>query len=204
MREALLSGRFGEPLEVVAVTGQNFPFYRPAYRNTYYRDRKTGGGAVQDALTHLMNAAEWLVGPIDRVVADLDHQVLEGVDVEDTVHVLTRHGSVMGSYTLNQHQAPNEFTLTIICRGGTIRFEGHQNRWRWMLKPGDEWTDENFPPMERDTMFILQANAFLDAVEQQAAPACDIGAGWQTLRVNLAILSSAEHHRWEQVNSGDR
>ena len=42
--EAIQSGRFGEPVQLVAVTGQHFPFYRPAYRGTYYRDRASGGG----------------------------------------------------------------------------------------------------------------------------------------------------------------
>lgn len=105
----------------------------------------------------------------------------------------------MGSYSLNQHQAPNEFTLTVICSGGTVRFENHLNRWRWILEPGTDWTDIEFPPMERDTMFISQANTFLDTVEQHVPPACDIATARQTLKVNLAILSSAEHQRWEEV-----
>jgi predicted dehydrogenase len=50
---------------------------------------------VQDALTHTINAAQWLVGNIDRVVADAAHLALEGVDVEDTVNVLARHGGVL-------------------------------------------------------------------------------------------------------------
>ena len=108
MKEAIAAGRFGRPVQVIAVAGQHFPAYRPAYREIYYRDRATGGGAIQDALTHVFNAAEWLVGPINRLLADAAHQVLEGVTVEDTVHVLARHGSVMGCYSLNQHQAPDE------------------------------------------------------------------------------------------------
>lgn len=204
MRAAILSGRFGEPLELVATCGQHFPFYRPAYRDTYYKDRATGGGAVQDALTHVINAAEWLVGPTDRLVADLDHFVLDGVNVEDTVHVLTRHGRVMGSYSLNQHQAPNELTLTVICSRGTARFETHQNRWRWQLEPGSEWIDENSPPLERDTLFIRQADAFLDSVEKHTTPACNIAAARQTLCVNLAILRSAERGTWETIESFHR
>ncbi len=119
VRDALRSGRFGAPVELVAVTGQHFPFYRPAYRSIYYTKHETGGGAIQDALTHILNAAEWLVGPIDRLVVDAEHQVLEGVEVEDTVHLLARHGRVQASYSLNQHQAPNEFTLTVVCERGT-------------------------------------------------------------------------------------
>ena len=74
MREAIRSGRFGEPVQVVAVSGQHFPLYRPAYRDIYYKDRATGGGAVQDALTHVLNAAEWLVGPVTRLAADVGNR----------------------------------------------------------------------------------------------------------------------------------
>jgi len=129
MREAIQSGRFGEPLQIVGLSGQNFPLYRPAYREIYYNNRATGGGAVQDALTHLMNSGQWLVGPMTELAADAAHLALEGVDVEDTVHVIARHGAVMGSYALNQHQAPNETSITVVCTSGTARCEFHRSRW---------------------------------------------------------------------------
>ena len=199
MRDAVQSGRFGEPLQLVANGGQHFPFYRPAYREIYYKDRATGGGAVQDALTHVINASEWLIGPADRLVADIDHLALEGVTVEDTVHVLARHGQVMASYSLNQHQAANESTISVVCRGGIVRFEYHANRWRWAVEPGAEWHDESSPPLERDALFVRQAEAFLDAVEGSAPPLCTIQEGLQTLRVNLAILASAEQQTWQTI-----
>ena len=111
----------------------------------------------------MINAGEWLVGPVNRVVVDAAHQVLEGVDVEDTVHLLARHGTVLGSYCLNQYQSPNENTLTVVCERGTIRCELHENRWRWMNKPGDPWHDEPIAPFERDALYIAQAERFLDA-----------------------------------------
>lgn len=199
MREALLSGRFGKPVEIVAVCGQNFPTYRPAYRDIYYNDHATGGGAIQDALTHVLNAGEWLVGPINRLVADAAHQVLADVNVEDTVHVLTRHGDVLGSYSLNQHQAPNESTLTVICERGTIRWESHTQRWRWMVEPDEAWHDEPHEPQPRDAAFIHQANRFLDAVEGTQKPLCPLDEGAQTLRVNLAALASVQSRSWQTV-----
>ncbi len=200
MREAIQSGRFGAPVQIVATSGQNFPFYRPAYANTYYADRAMGGGAVQDALTHIINAGEWLVGPVDRLVADLGHQNIPGVTVEDTVHVLTRHGNIMGSFNMNQHQAPNENTITVICQRGTVRFEYHNCRWRWMTEPGNEWHDEPVGPLERDTLFIRQAEAFLDAIDG-ATPLCTLAEAAQTLRVNLAILNSAEQGAWQTIQA---
>jgi predicted dehydrogenase len=199
LREALKSGQFGSPREIIAVGGQHFPTYRPAYRQIYYSDRKQGGGAIQDALTHVVNLGEWLVGPVDRVVADAAHLVLPGVEVEDTVHLLTRHGEVLACYSLNQHQAPNESSITVVCDGGTARCELHNNRWLWMSKPGDAWHEESFGTMERDTAFIAQANAFLDAVEGRIAPLCRLDEGIQTLRVNLAILASVASSKWEIV-----
>jgi predicted dehydrogenase len=200
MRDALHSGRFGRPLQVVVVSGQHFPHYRPAYRATYYRDRATGGGAIQDALTHTVNAAEWIVGPIDSLAADAAHQLLDGVDVEDTVHVVARHGNVMGSYCLNQHQAPNETTITVVCERGTTRFEYQQNRWRWQIDPADTWHDEIGLPLQRDQLFTRQANLFLDAIQQGSPPSCTLEGGAQTLAVNLAILAAVQERRWVEVD----
>ena len=201
MRTAIQEGRFGRPVELIAVSGQHFPTYRPAYRQIYYTDRTTGGGAIQDALTHVINAGEWLLGPAQRLVADAAHQVLEGVTVEDTVHLLARHGEVMASYSLNQHQAPNEFTLTVVCERGTIRWESHQNHLRTMLAPSSEWHDETITPLERDTLFVRQADQFLTAVEEGAVPACSLDEGLQTLRVNLAALASADGAGWQMIRA---
>ena len=87
MRAAIIAGRFGKPLQVTVVAGQHFPTYRPAYREIYYRDRATGGGAIQDALTHMINAVEWIVGPTTSVVADAERLKLDGVEPSKTRHI---------------------------------------------------------------------------------------------------------------------
>lgn len=199
MRESLLSGQFGRPVELVAVFGQHFPTFRPAYRQIYYARRSTGGGAIQDALTHVINAGEWLLGPVTRVVADAAHQVLADVEVEDTVHVLARHGKVLASYSLNQHQAANEATITVVCERGTLRWEVNELRWRFIAEPGGKWHDKNLPALERDSLFINQANRFLDSVEHNALPACTLEEGLQTMRVSLAIMDSVESGCWRTL-----
>lgn len=199
MRQAVRGGRIGRPVELVAVAGQHFPTYRPDYRQIYYADRASGGGAIQDALTHLINAGEWLVGGIDRLVADAARQVLDGVNVEDTVHLLARHGQVMASYSLNQHQAPNEVTITVIGTSGTLRCELHHHRWRWIERPDEPWHDELIAPLDRDTLFIAQAHAFLDAVEGRTSVPCSLDEGIQTLQVNLAALASVQCGTWKTV-----
>ena len=200
MKEVIDSGRFGRPLHLTVCCGANFPTYRPAYRDIYYRDRALGGGAIQDAMTHMVNAGQWLVGPIDRLTADAAHLALDGVTVEDTVGVLTRQGGVLGCYSLNQHQAPNETTITVACERGTCRFEFHENRWRWMTTPGNDWMDEQQEAVDRDAWFIAQANAFLDAVEGRGQLLCGLDEGLHTLRCNLAMLASLDDPGWQQIS----
>ena len=105
----------------------------------------------------------------------------------------------MSSYSLNQHQAPNELTTTVVCERGTARFEYHNKRWLSMEKPNDPWREEAVVEFERDTPFILQANAFLGAVEGKSASLCSLAEGVQTLKVNLAILASAETRAWQEI-----
>jgi predicted dehydrogenase len=205
LRQLLVSGDFGPPLELVYVAGQDFPFFRPAYREIYYSDRATGGGAIQDALTHALDAAQWLVGPAGCVAADAAHLALAGVTVEDTVHVLARHGAgtdmseVLASYALNQHQAPNESTLTVVCRDGAIRWELHASRYLTMPRGASDWSVHSYPVQERDTCFTAQAAAFLDAVEGKAPLATTLAEARATLRTALAILDAADNRRWVDV-----
>jgi len=203
MKAAIDTGRFGRPLQLVAVSGQEFAKFRPAYRDTYFRDRATGGGAIQDALTHLLNAGEWLLGPIDRLVADADHMNLRGVLVEDTVHLLARHDEAMATYALNQHQSPNETTITVACEHATVRFDYHQRHFAWMPRGEDVWKGESGAAWERNEHFIAQAKSFLQAIEHGSPTLCPLQEGAQTLQANLAALASADGGGWQAVRSQD-
>ncbi|MBL9214602.1 MAG: Gfo/Idh/MocA family oxidoreductase [Opitutaceae bacterium] len=189
-REFLRAGRFGAVRHVAVNTGQHFPQYRPAYREIYYRDRAQGGGAIQDALTHLANAVEWILGPTTQVQCDADHQVLEGVEVEDTVCVLARNAGAIVCYSLNQFQAPNEARLDFHAESGSVRIELHAQRWGVQARGEADWTWHAAPVAERDTLYVNQAAAFLDGCEGRQHDLCTIEEGIQTLRFNLAALRS--------------
>lgn len=196
MRAAWAGGEFGRPLHVIVASGQHFPTYRPAYRNIYYRDRATGGGAIQDALTHMVNAVEWIAGPATSVSADARHQLLDGVTVEDTVNLIARHGNALATYSLNQYQAPNETSITVVGETGTTRWEAHRSRWLSLRQPGAEWEVRGSCTLERDDMFVEQARRTFQAIEGSGPVTCSIQEARQTLRVNLAVLDAADHHKW--------
>lgn len=185
------SGTFGPVRAGTIITGQNFPSFRPAYREIYYNSHAQGGGAIQDAITHMLNLTEWITGPTTSVICDAGHQVLEGVEVEDTVSVITRNraGAIL-TYTLNQFQAPNEACLQFNCAGGSVRIEFHHGRWGRMALGETEWTWETFPPLGRDGPFTIQANDFLDAMEGKPDLLATLDDGIQAVKFNLACFKA--------------
>ena len=194
-RKFLQEGTFGPVQHVTVNTGQHFPFFRPAYREIYYRDRAQGGGAIQDALTHMANAVEWVLGPTSRVFCDAGHQVLEGVTVEDTVNVIARNGTTLVSYALNQFQALNETRLEFHAETGSVRIEVHAHRWGRLARGETEWTWHTAPVADRDQIFLAQAHAFLDGCIGKSNSLCTLEEGIQTLRFNLAALQSWSENR---------
>lgn len=189
-RDFLQAGSFGAIRHIAVNTGQHFPHFRPAYRDIYYSDRAQGGGAIQDALTHMGNAVEWIAGPTSRIFCDAAHQVLEGVTVEDTVNVSARNGGALVSYALNQFQALNETRWDFHAETGSVRVELNAQRWGILARGETEWRWHAAPIKERDDIFIAQAHAFLDGIEGRPNPLCTLEEGIQTLRFNLAALQS--------------
>lgn len=190
-RDFLRTAVLGRPLQVSVIAGQHFPTFRPAYRDIYYNRHETGGGAIQDALTHLVNVVEWLVGPTIRVFCDAAHQSLEGVTVEDTVCLTAKNANAVVSYSLNQFQAPNETTIQIHCENGSLKIEIHEQRWAVFPRGASAWDYRPAPINHRDDLFIAQANAFLDGLQGKPNALCTFDEGIQSLKFNIAALESA-------------
>jgi predicted dehydrogenase len=196
VREFLQSGAIGPVLHATCTSGQYFPGGRPPhtvhYSKTYYRDRKTGGGAIQDALTHTANWFESVLGPTDSVLCDCSHQALPDVSVEDTVNISARNGTTLVNYTLNQFQAPSETTLQFNTATGSLKVEMHNHRWGVFRLGDKDWSWTEVPTQDRDAPFIAQAASFLDLIEGKPSRLCSLEAAVQTLRFNLAALASSD------------
>jgi len=201
VRQLLAEDVIGTLHQVTVVAGQHFASLRPAYRDTYYKSRDTGGGAVQDAATHLFDIVQYLAGPLDWIFADYAHQELADVEVEDTVHLIGRAsgGRVLVSIALNQFMAPNETHLQLNGARGSLAIRFHEHRVG-MLRLGDsDWTWTEPLAAERDDLFREQAQSFLSAAVGQEPPLCTLGDGIRALKVNLAALRSGERRTMEAI-----
>lgn len=198
-RQFLHAGTLGPIKHVTFTGGSHFPTGRPAhtvhYSKTYYAQRHTGGGVIQDAVTHMANFVESVIGPTNTIYCDCDHQVLPEVTIEDTVNISARHGDILVNYALNQFQAPSENTLQFHTARGSVKIEYHRQRWGVFYLGDTDWTWHDGAVPERDTHFQAQAHAFLDQIDGQPARLCSLAAAVQTLRFNLAAIASADAKR---------
>ena len=188
----LANGELGPVKQAVVTSGSPFHLLRPSYAQSYYRDHATGGGAVQDGMTHIANWVESVLGPTDTVLCDSAHQALPDVEVEDTVHLMARHADVLVSYAFNQFQAPQENSIQFNATRGSVRIELHRQRWGVFRAGEKEWTWHPGTSAQRDDHFTNQAHAFLDQIEGKPPRLCSLPAAEQTLRFNLAALASAQ------------
>lgn len=196
-RKFLLAGGIGRVCQATVTTGSPFHRLRPGYASTYYRDHLTGGGAIQDGLTHIVNWLESILGPTESVLCDCDNLVLSGVKVEDTVHISARHKGVLVSYAFNQFQALRENIIQFNAEKGSVRIDIGLQRWGVAYEGDSEWLWHESVPWERDACFIRQAETFLDQIEGRPRRLCTLSAAAQTLRFNMAALASA--NRGERV-----
>lgn len=194
VRTLLAEHEIGPIHQITVTAGQHFPSFRPAYQNIYYAHRETGGGAVQDAATHLFDLIQYLAGPLDWVYCDYAHQALEGVEVEDTVHLLGRAGGgkLLVSLALNQFMAPNETHVQLNGSRGSLGIRFHEQRAGMILHGDPGWTWTEPLVADRDDLFRAQAESFLAALTGQHPPLCTLDDGVRALQVNLAALQSGE------------
>jgi predicted dehydrogenase len=201
VRDRLEGGDIGELHQVTITAGQHFPSFRPAYRDIYYARHETGGGAVQDAATHLFDLVQSFAGALEWVFCDYAHQELPGVEVEDTVHLIGRAGGgrVMVSLALNQFMAPNETHLQLNGARGSLAIRFHEQRAGLFRHGEAEWQWTEPLVKERDDLFRGQARSFLAALRGEQAPLCSLEDGIRALKVNLAALRSGRERSLQMV-----
>lgn len=95
LRDELAHGAIGAPVRASLQAGQWLPDWRPGrdYRLTYSAKAATGGGVILD-LVHELDAARWLFGDFEQVLALGGKRSRLEIDAEDVACILLgRRGS---------------------------------------------------------------------------------------------------------------
>jgi predicted dehydrogenase len=200
MKAAIDAGKIGRP---VLGTVNMFSWRDEAYyRSDLWRGKwaTEGGGVLINQAPHHLDILQWLMGPVEQVTgihANLNHPYIE---VEDTALALIRfQGGGLGSVTVSLCQNPGIYTK-IHIHGSNGYSVGAQTDTGATFVAGstapvappfnDLWTipRESAPePGPAADYHLLQVRDFLQAIQEDRAPAVDGHEGRKVVALIAAI-----------------
>ncbi|MBI4024353.1 MAG: Gfo/Idh/MocA family oxidoreductase [Verrucomicrobia bacterium] len=170
------------------VVGQHFPTFRPDYLKIYWADPKQGGCCL-DAMSHMVDMAQWQLGELTWVGGMASNLGLPEAPVDDSAAALLRGPSGEHvSICVNQFQAPNESLFTWVGTHGSAVIENPAGRLRMYLRGDSEWRSETFPG-ERDDGYVNQARLFVDETQGTTRSLCTVEQAAANLHVCLKLRS---------------
>lgn len=196
MHQRVEAGAIGELKEIGIRVGQHFPYFRPTYKQTYYMRLESGGGAIMDCMSHLINLAQMFGGPVASVAGMYKNSGLLGTTVEDTVDALLTFGNGMwGNVHLNQWQRKNQATVNLEGSDGSLRFNVETRSVELCREVEGQWEKTTFD-WERDDNYIAEANNFFDAIEGKEPVLCTVQEAYHTWQICMAIRQSFDEGKW--------
>ena len=203
MRQQILDGRIGELRMCYMNASQEYPKYRPDYREIYYAKKAMGGGAVLDCASHFIDYVLWVMGEVEEVSAMYDRLQLTGVEAEDSCLISLRFkNGCMAQININQFQKPNINTIEMIGTRGNLLLD--VCKLRFAHDDSGNWEEHDYmaglAPMEaHEARFRFQADMFMDAVDGQPDHLATLEDARDNLRVALAAKESYETKRIIQL-----
>ena len=199
-RARLLAGDIGELRLCHVNSSQEFPKYRPDYRETYYARAEMGGGALLDAASHWIDAMQWTVGRITEVGCMYDHLQLPGVTVEDTALMSLRFaGGQMGQLMINQFQKPAIDQAEWVGTAGNLR-QSRDGALAVARDDSDQWLRQDLsdglsPDDTNARRFRRQASYFLDLLDGEEVHLTTLKEAADNLHTVLAAKAAYREKR---------
>lgn len=199
LKEAIDGNHFGRIYSVAVNVFWTRPqeYYDSAdWRGTWEFD----GGAFMNQASHYIDLLDWLIGPVDSVMA-YTGTLARNIQVEDTgVAALHWRSGAMGTLNVTMLTHPKNFegSITILGEKGTVRVGGVavNEIQHWEFE--DEWTEED---AIRDASYAttsvygfghpLYYNNVIETLSGKARAKTDGREGLKSLELLVALYLSA-------------
>jgi len=199
VKSYLDDARLGRILHARIYCSSYLPNWRPErdYRSTASSSLSFGGGALLE-LSHEIDYANWLFGPLDKLVANLCQSKALDIDVEDAVDVIV----------INQAGVPINIHLDFCshrgCREciiegvlGDVHWDLVSGRVTWRSLDGIKEVTEFSADVE--SSFHRQMVHFFDCVENGVQPIVTLQDGCDVLKIIEAIRMSEKGRKWVEI-----
>lgn len=191
VRNQIHDGKLGSLIDADFYCGTWLPDWRPGldYRETVSARRDQGGGVLLE-LSHEIDLALWLLGPLDLDFAMLQQSGLLEVDVEDQATLICRTSGNC-AVTIRLNFCTNPPKRYILIRGNTGELVCDlvvgMAQASMQDRPSTEKYVRNIPPDDR---YYIQMRHFLKTVTGQASPMCTLYEGLNTLKLVMKARKS--------------
>jgi len=199
LKQAVQQGRFGR----IYMVNVNVFWTRPqayydsaAWRGTWEFD----GGAFMNQASHYVDLLDWVVGPVESVMA-YTGTLARDIEVEDTgVAALKWRNGAMGSINVTMLTYPKnlEGSITILGEKGSVRIGGVavNEIKHWEFSESDPM-DEQIADASYQTTSVygfghpLYYGNVIDTLQGDAPPEIDGREGLKSLELLIAMYMSA-------------
>lgn len=199
LKQAVQKGRFGR----IYMVGVNVFWTRPQayydsaeWRGTWEFD----GGAFMNQASHYVDLLDWVVGPVESVMA-YTGTLARDIEVEDTgVAALKWRNGAMGSINVTMLTYPKnlEGSITILGEKGSVRVGGVAvNEIKHWEFAADDPMDAQLDEASYQTTSVygfghpLYYGNVIDTLRGEAAPEIDGREGLKSLELLIAMYMSA-------------
>ena len=197
-RDLVRGGRYGRVLRFNAETAQYLPDWRPGkdYRDTVSARADLGGGVLLE-LSHELDYLRWIFGEWDWVSAWTGRTSSLEIDVEDTARVTIgiegdqAETQVVGQLSLDFVRRDQTRSVTAVCEGGTLRWDGISGTVE-INEPSESGWKTLLTDSGSQSTYGAQWDSFLSVVEKGSAPLVAMSDGVAVLRAVEAIRHSHE------------
>jgi len=192
-------GNFGEFRGAWIEARSYLPDWRPGqdYRNTVSARHDLGGGVLRE-LSHEIDYGMELFGPFEKVIGIRNKVTSIGVAVDEQVQIMAANktGMAVSIYL--------DFASRVPTRRMRAWFEGGEITWDLMAQTLTTTDvkgniDEKATFIDRDMLFVIQFNHFLDCVAGKVQPMCSVEEGIKVIKVIDAVEKSFITGKFEFV-----
>lgn len=181
-------GAVGNVVRASLQAGQWLPDWRPEqdYRTSYSANQSEGGGVILD-LMHEIDAARWLFGEFDQVIAMAGKYSGLEIASEDTACMVLRgqQGGPLVTVSLDYVSRHRVRRYEIVGEKGTLIWDLASARLDIITRGGVKAVECGGSDFDMNQTYVAAMKEFVDSVEDGCTTSQDIFEGMRS--VNLAF-----------------
>ena len=194
LKDQLHKRKLGKIIDVDFYCGSWLPDWRypQPYETTVSASKKLGGGVILE-LSHEIDLANFLFGPLEIYAAYSKNSNILNIDVEDhTVIVAKNKENILITIRLNFCTSPRKRIIDIRGVEGEIKIDLENNKLTIDTKNGGHITKLN--DQSRDDLFKKQFLNFLNCISKTEFPMCSFSEGLEVLSLIKEIKKLSKNN----------